>query len=254
MIITIGLTKLLKLEVPQLAKLVLEIVEKHNPESLLIENVYNDFSLLKPEIESLIVGYGPHPLTPRLNELRQKRILYATSISFQVRGLTKGYIDGSENSVMTAKHAVDLYLYNLRANNEEIINERVDQFMEEIEANVELESAFMDLRLTPYIDELQSVHSTLKEVAAERNASISKRPKGVAPISAKLVCNGLRELFMRINSARLENKELDYTPLISELNEKLIRYKGLIKLRETVNSKEGNPTDDEIVEPTSMAS
>ena len=62
----ISLTRLLKLELPQLAKGVLQIVEKHEPEVLLIESALNDFESLKPAIESLIVSYGPHPITEQL--------------------------------------------------------------------------------------------------------------------------------------------------------------------------------------------
>ena len=253
-ILKIAFSKLLKLEVPQLAKSVLGIVERHDPESLLIEKAYNDFNLLKPEIESLIVGYGPHPLTPRIEELRQKRLFYAASISFQVRGLVRGYINSTGESVAMVKHAVDLYLFNLRANNEEIINERIDQFFGEVDANEELENGVVALGFSSTIDELRSAHSIIKELISERSASISERPKGVARVSRKLIIDGLKDLFVRIASAKLDNKELDYNPLISELNEKLIRYGSLIKTRDSIlKKKRENPIiEDGSTEPTGM--
>ena len=237
----IALSKLLKLEVPQLAKLVLEIVEKHEPENLFLEKAFNDFSTLEPEIESLIVGHGPHPLTPRIEAIRQQRTLYATSISFQVKGLTRGYMIGTEDSVAKVKHATDLYLLNLRAHNEEIINERIDQFLSEIDSDEDLEGALSELGLTSYFNELRNSHSSFKELVFKRIASISKRPKGVGPVAMKVVRNGMKVMFSRIEVAQLDNKDLDYTPLISELNEQLIRYRGLIKIRETIlrNKKEG---------------
>jgi len=237
----IALSKLLKLEVPQLAKLVLVIVEKHEPENLFLEKAFNDFSTLEPEIESLIVGHGPHPLTPQIEEFRQKRLLYATSISFQARGLARGYIDGTDDAVKKVNHAVKLYLHNLKENNEEIINEKIDQFLSEIESNEELEVALSALGLTKYFNDLRSAHSSLKILLFKRNASIAKRPKGVSRMALKAVRNGIRMLFTRIEVAQIDNKDLDYTQLISELNEKLIRYNGLIKTRETAlkNKKEG---------------
>ena len=234
-------SKLLKLEVPQLAKQVLAIVEKHNPEVLLLEKAFNDFDALKPEIESLIVGYGTHQLTPQIEVLRKKRLLYATSISFQVKGLTRGYIIGTNDAVMRVKHATDLYLLNLRAHNEEIINEKIDQFLNEIDLDEDLEGAMSELGLTSYFNELRNSHSSFKELVFKRIASISKRPKGVGPVAMKVVRNGMKVMFSRIEVAQLDNKDLDYTPLISELNEQLIRYRGLIKIRETIlrNKKEG---------------
>ena len=249
----IALSKLLKLEVPQLAKQVLEIVEKHNPEVLLVEKAFNDFSALEPEIESLIVGYGPHPLTPQIEAKRQKRTLYATSITFQVRGLTKGYIDGTEEAVAIVNHAVNLYLINLRGHNEEIINEKVDQFLREVDANRELEGAVAELGLSRQINDLRIAHSGLKQLLFERNASTSERPKGIARVAAKAIRHGMKMLFTRIEVAQIDNSDLDYTPLISELNEKLIRYSSLIKMRETIlNNKKMALADGDTTEPTHM--
>lgn len=240
-IMNLSYSRLLKLEVPQLAKQVLGIVEKHSPEALLVEKAFNDFDALKPEIESLIVGYGPHPLTPQIEALRQERLLYATSISFQVRGLTKGYIEGTDDEVKIVTHAVNLYLRNLRKNNEEVINEKIDQLLSEIESNEELEVAMSTLGFTKYFNDLRSAHSRLKVLLFRRNASIAERPKGVGPIALKAVRDGMKVMFNRIEAAQMDNKDLDYTPLISELNENLIRYSGLIKTRETAlkNKKEG---------------
>ena len=241
----IPFSRLLKLEIPQLAKGVLDIVERHDPENLLIETAFNNFNLLKPEIESLIVRYGPHPITEKLEPLRQKRILYATAISFQVKGLVKGYINGTDNDVMVAKSAVNRYLNNLSANNEEIINERLDQFLNEINTNADLQNAMDVLGFTSFIDDLTSVSNQVKELLAVRNASISERPKGVLAVSSKAIRDGLKELFIRINFAKKDNKTLNYNPLISELNEKLIRFHGLIQMRETILRTNQNAASSE---------
>lgn len=239
-IINIALSRLLKLELPQLAKNVLGIVEKHEPESLLIEGAFNDFELLKPQIESLIVSYGPHPITEQLKPLRRKRILYATSISFQVRGLVNAFIDGADSDIVVAKATVDRYLKNLRRNNEEVINERIDQFLNEIDTDPAIFAAVSTLGFISYIDNLKIVHGDLKTLLDSRNASFSKREKGVALVSSKAVRSGLAILFMRISSAMYDNKELDYNPLVSELNEKLIRYQALINARATAHKSKSH--------------
>ncbi|MDD2475001.1 MAG: DUF6261 family protein [Dysgonamonadaceae bacterium] len=243
--------RLLKLELPQLAKNVLEIVEKHDLETLEIQQAYNDFSALEPEIESLIVAYGPHPLTERMKPLREKRILYATAFSFHVRGMVRGYINGTDEQIRVSKEAVNRYLYNIRANNEEVINERIDQFVKEYQMNLDLQEAISALGLSTHFDGLCDVHSQLMQLLATRNELMSQRPKGVTLLSRKIVNDGLRQLFNRIEVAQSYNKELDYTPLISELNEKLIRYDALIKLRKTIREG-GNAPVDGGMEPTRM--
>lgn len=246
LIYTLPFSRLLKLELPQLAKGVIEIVEKHNPESLLIDNALNDFELLKPEIDRLIVRHGPHPITEQLEPLRKERLLYATAISFQVRGLAKGYIDADveDSKVILAKTIVNRFLHNLRANNEVIINERVEQFINEIATSAEFAAAMNTLGFIPYISKLEAAHTDLIMLLNARNASISEREKGVSVPSSKAVRDGLRLLFLRITAAAHNNKELDYNPLISELNEKLIRYKSLINRREALLKSSKDPSSN----------
>ena len=59
-------SKLLKLELPRLANRVIEIVEKHDPETLKIKEVFDLLVEEKPQVEGLIVRHGPHPITEEL--------------------------------------------------------------------------------------------------------------------------------------------------------------------------------------------
>lgn len=233
----IALSKLLKLEIPQLAKLVLEIVEKHEPETLLLDIGFNAFSKFEPEIESLIVGYGPHALNRRIAPLREKRIKLASSFSFQIRGMLHGYLNGSEEAMWLLKDASDLYLRDLRNNNEEIINERVDQFLNSLNQIPALTAAITTLEMMPQLDELRAAHVELMALLSQRNASISARPKGVLAGASKAIRNGMKKLFNRIELAHEDNEELDYKPLINELNEQLTRYGSLIKLRKSIRDR-----------------
>lgn len=233
----IALSKLLKLEIPQLAKLVLEIVEKHEPETLMLEKGYNAFSKFRPQIESLIVGYGPHALNRSIVPLREKRIFLATSISFQIRGMMRGYISGSEDAIWLLKDVVDLYLRDLRRNNEEIINEKIDQFLTSIHQNPALSTAITTLGMMSQIEALMVIHTDLTDLLVQRNASISARPKGVLAVASKAIRDGMKLLFKRIEVGHEDNKELDYKPLINELNEQLTRYGSLIKQRKSIRAK-----------------
>ncbi len=230
-------SRLRKLELPEFADRVMGVVAQYDTESLKIKDAFDRLEAEKPQIEALTVRYGPHPVTKELSPLRKERTLYATSISFQTRGYVRGFIIGDKGAVSLAQGAVDRFLLNLRSNNEEIINRRVTQFFAEVDRNEELETALTTLGLSPLLDNLRSIHSQITELLAKRLNDISKRPKGKSEVFAKSLRDALNLLFMRITVEQSFNKELDYLPLIDELNELVIRYRGLINTRATSQAK-----------------
>lgn len=234
---SIALSKLLKLEIPQLAKLVLEILEKHDLETLKLEHAFTKFNEFRPDIESLIVGYRPHALNRDINPMREERIFLASSISYHMRGMAKGYIRGDKTAMWHLKDAADLYLSDLTKANEEIFNEKIDQFLETVNLNADLGTAIETLELTPQVNELRTIHIKLKSFLGKRNASLSERPKGVLAIASKAIRGGMRDLFSRINVAQMDNDDLNFKPLIDELNVQMTRYASLIKLRKSLRLK-----------------
>ena len=61
--VNIPYTSMLKLEVPQMVEQVIEIVEKHGPQALKINEIYNLLIAEKQQIDKLFVWYRVHPFT-----------------------------------------------------------------------------------------------------------------------------------------------------------------------------------------------
>ena len=231
-------SKLLKLELPRLANRVIEIVEKHDPETLKIKEVFDLLVEEKPQVEGLIVRHGPHPITEELQPLRKKLLMYASTITFQMNVIVREDMYVKAENVRIAKIFINRYLLKLGLKkNREVIFQRLDEFFLEIEQDAQLEAILDTLGLTDSIDELQSVHSTVKELISKRLESISERPKVKTEELAKSVRKALKDMFIQIQIAQLKNKELNYSPLINELNDLLDTYRGLINARATLNKK-----------------
>ena len=231
-------SKLLKLELPRLANRVIEIVEKHDPETLKIKEVFDLLVEEKPQVEGLIVRHGPHPITEELQPLRKKLLMYASTITFQMNVIVREDMYVKAENVRIAKIFINRYLLKLGLKkNREVISQRLDEFFLEIEQDAQLEAILDTLGLTDSIDELQSVHSTVKELISKRLESISERPKVKTEELAKSVRKALKDMFIQIQIAQLKNKELNYSPLINELNDLLDTYRGLINARATLNKK-----------------
>lgn len=253
----IKFSRLWKLEVAELANSVIEIVEKYNPETLKIDEIFDLLVEQRPQIELLEVEYGPHPITQELQNLRRRRIAFAQGIINQVRTIEYGKMEGTVEPMKVVKPVVNRYLLNLSRNNNRITSQKVTQFFEHIEEKPEVNTAMEALDLTLYLNQLQSVHSVLREQFNNRRDSISKRPKGITPSVVKSILTAMKNLFLQIELAQVKNPELDYTPLVDELNDELTNFGWLINMRASYNKKkaEGNivysraVVDDDSEEP-----
>ena len=248
MVKNIPLYRLLKLELPNLANKVISAVEKQDPEILKFNESFEVLENLKPRFINLEARYKGHPLTKDLNVLRKERLHFASLIIDQMRLHAKADKVEMRPFIKEAYPVVDRFLTNLRENNDDQISELVIQFFDQIDNNEELETALSSLGVTSDLNELRNVNSTLEEILAVRNASISGRPKKGNPPSRKSIINALRNMFNHINVVKLQNLELNYMVLIDELNGILSSYEAKINQRASVNKRkaEGIIDDKEV--------
>lgn len=177
-------SRLYKLEVPRLAKKVIEIIERHNPEDLLIKEVFDLLVAEKPHIDALNPPYGPHPITEQLSPFRRKLLMYASSIRREMSVIVREDELVQSEDVKIAKIFIDSYLINLGSNrNEELICEKVDQFFMEIDKNEELEIILTTLDLSKKIRQLKKCKCNASRTFEEKidfNFSTSERKNGHA--------------------------------------------------------------------------
>ena len=229
-------SKLLKLEIPELADKVLGIVERHNPEELLIEKVYDLLVKEKPQMLLLTVRAGVHPLTLKLKPTRKELMLRVRSIKFQLSVATQMQTDTTRESVSIVQLAVNNHLMNLKAcKNEEVVNQTIGQFLNLHNTSEELQTAVESLGFTSLVDDLQSAHTVVKEVWGERLALTSLRSMESTKDITDSVTGALDDLYKELEVAQLKNPLLDYKPLFKELNGLLKHYRYLINLRLAYN-------------------
>ena len=206
----INLHRLLKLELPNLALKVIEVIEKNEPESLKITEAFDLLLQQQPQIEILKRQYSRHEITPELEELRMKRATYSALIALNMRTLSRSEVRSGETEITPTWIIVDFYLTNLRSFNEEIIQVKLSEFFREIDEREEIETTFSTLGLTSYLNELRNVHSSIKELLTKRKTSIAARPNVNIPPIAKAVRTAMRNVFAHINFAKTQNSNLDY--------------------------------------------
>lgn len=245
-------SKLLKLELPRFANRVIGIVEKHNPEELKIIESFNLLVAEQPRIDVLIDKYGPHPQTEELVKLRKMRTLYISAIRFRLKVVIREDKSGRERDVKVVRNEVNHFFTNLKlSKNEEMFNQKVDDFFTAISQSEELGSALESLDFLENLENLQRVHTSIQSLIYKRLNSISARPSETTAELKKPVITATKNLIKHIEIAPFLNTDLDYSPLFRELNQLSIEYKNLINKRILFNKRKAEDIDNiEDVEST----
>lgn len=249
-------SRLVKLELPDLAESVIKKMDDYDPELLKIKEAFDLLAEMQPQINLLRLSYGPHEITKELHVLRKKRQTFASLITYQTKALSKDEMEEAYEAIKLVRGAVNIHLKNLGRKGDRIIHQNLLEFFRKIEESAELEAAFESLGFTNYLDELQSVHSTIEELWSARKISINQRPDVYLPPISKSVREALRNFFFQINLAQKRNVELDYSQLVVDMNAELNVFRGVIGMREAINKKkaeeaidgEGEVDNDGIIE------
>ncbi len=230
-LLSLKFSKLLKLERPKFAEDVIRIIDEHDPEVLKVKELFTLLEATKPEIDELIVWYRAHPLTAAIRHGREMRNLHVGSILQRLKVVRKE--EGERNTnVILVKIEIGRYLSNLRScKNEAVKIEKVDQFYGAIDADEDLENAFTELGFAKHLDELRSVHSSIKEHTIQRDKSIAARPKMKTKELENIVDTAIINLFRDIELAPLRNPDVKYDAVFAELNTLIGRYINFINIR-----------------------
>ena len=233
----IALSEMMLLEVNAFVEEVTAIVDKHAPESLRLSD---QLILLKEQelkTSYLTSNYGRHPLTLEYNRLHEKRMAFVSVIFNQLEAINRGMYDNKHELAQRAYLVTKTYLNSLRENNSVVITAKIVGFMLQLKKNPEEMEAFIALNLKSYIDGLGKANIDCRDASLDRLRDISKRPKINKKAIAKEAQSVLRAFFEQLSHFQNCFRDLNYTPLINELNEKILEYSKKLNTRKTINKR-----------------
>lgn len=237
-------SRLYKLEVPRLATRVIEIVEKHDPETLKIKEVFDLLLAVQPQMDALKAPRGASPFTEQLTPLRRQLLMYVGAINNRLSIVVREDVLAQDKDVKIAKIFIKSYLHGLsKSKNEELISEKVSKFFMQIDQDEELETILSKFGFTSRLNDLRNVHASLQEILMKRLASTSKVVVPT-PVLIKQVCNALTDMFLQIRVAQLKHNELDYSPLVDELNKLINWYRNLVNIRDGYNQRQAEKANE----------
>lgn len=241
-------SKMLKLEIAELAEEVISVVQKNDPELLLIKPVFDLLVAQKSLISKLKVPYGVDPYLLELKPAREEMLLLASKINLKVR-LASKRMDPKEMHVIQTSTKRHLRYLN-RSRNRTEVNQKIAGFLDDVENDENLQAAITQLDLLEDVMTLGKALDDVREIISNRSAKLSTRTK-ISTRELKRVVYGLIEdVFKEIEVAQLRNPDIDYKPVVNELNVVSRKYRLQITLRDHSNKrkaaiKNGDTTDDE---------
>ena len=183
----------------------------------------------QPNIDALTVPYAGHPITPKLANLRVLLRLQLRFIALDLKMLLAKDAAVEIDGLQLLKIEIPRFLSKLRdSKNEEIMLRKVQQFVTEVTVNPDLADAVKTHGLTDSFNTLRMTLSEINENLNKRLASYAKRIKAKTGDLTASVTMAARNMTLDINLAQLRNPELNYLPLVNDLNELLNMYKVII--------------------------
>ena len=219
-------------EFPAVVKGLLDIVEKHNPVILKIDGMYQRL-LAKRPLLNLFSEPAKSEFTQVINELQKQRAQLISAILLKMKAAEKSSV-----SIKTAARAVILpvvrtYLEGVLVNNEKVITEKVDAFLQIYIASPEQTEAGNTLGMDIYIMKLKELSDSIVENEQARTAAKAARRLANTVALRKEIANDMNNLISAIALAEVENETLDYSLLNAELTQFLVPFNTLVRARTT---------------------
>lgn len=235
----IALSRLHKIEVRALLEDVIIILEKHNPETYRLQDLYEILLEQTAKVQIFTEPYGPHASTYFMNQFHKKRLESASSISMQVKALGKTGIEEIQSMAKIARKLSKEHLTYLGRKNRLEVNSHLSLFFRNLKSSFYTEDreAFIGLGLQPYMDELKEANILYHYHSNKRSTEIDNRPPTGDRLLKRESEKRLRLFFDQVNSFQDTFKEIDYTPLISSLNVTLTGYSKSINTRIATNKR-----------------
>jgi hypothetical protein len=232
---TFNFRRIPKLEFPDLINGVIAITEKYKPETMFITGLFLKLKQVQPRLKSLAVVYTKTAETPVLKDLRNKLEALLKAILTQTKAVVKANLDSQAEQRLLVLPFIEKYFNNIITDSPKTRKERLTQMFETLDGNSELSDAVNAVGLSLYIEELRTLIQSMESTQSHRRKVKSERPRMKTKEIIIEVSTALVNYLKSVEIAMIEHPELDYMPLVNELNELFVSYKTDLKLRNALN-------------------
>ena len=253
--VNFSFSKVRRSELPEMTEEILKSVEKYNPVALKIAGMYNLLSELRPLLNILAVKYDGYPNSAEVKAQVKMRNNLLSAIRSHSIAIEKAGVIATAQQARLAIPYLKSYLNGINTDSPIVKSGRVNPMLVGLTDNDEMNEALSALGFTSYMDELKASQQSVNQGESHRKEVLAIRPK-FNNNDAKLRINtAIEHLLKAIDLAKVEYNDLDYMPLINELNVVLSNRRSVIRSRSTRNSNSvANKTTTDAPSTTTDAS
>lgn len=234
--VVISFSRLWKNEFRALVNKVVGVLDQFNPEALNLKFVYDKLVEAQAELSLLLVPEGKHPITTELSANRKNRKTLIRTLVSQIRILNSANAVYNIPQLEIVTPFVVRYLNPIVNVNSTVQTDVLDEMFGKLEVDTTLQAAITELNLNKLFDELEVLHKSIPTYETERSNTKIRQEV----ITSDVRINGekaLRNLMSEIELAQMKYPELDYNPLIEQLNDLFTFYMAQAKTRSTIRKQ-----------------
>ena len=252
-LVNLSFIKIRNSEIPEIMNAILAIVEKYDPVALKIAGMYNLLSELKPLLDRLALKYNGYPNPVELKECRDFRDKLLKAILAHMSAIEKAGLSTTAQQAALALPYLKSCMNGILLENTDTKSARISRLIHGMDEDENLNAAFATLGFKVYTDELKT---TQLNFISSMNARIENKTerKGKKAIEAReKITLAIDNLLNAIKLARFEHPEIDYMPLINELNVLIDSKLSMVKSRTTRSKNSAEKTTTVALSPTTTA-
>lgn len=232
-ITSVTFTRVPKMAFAPLVTTLAGVVEQHDPVALHIDGMYQLLLDVMPELDYLQNQANVKDKTEVLKALWQKRRTLLVTILGQSRMTAKAQVQAEEAHRTTVLPFIDKHLRTILNVTQNEQKGMLGKMFEELKDNTTMNDALVALGWKASFDELSAVEARIAHIEAVRRKCKAASPDMRTSMVKSVISEAIMDLLNRIESAQKEFKELDYMPLIKELNALLTPIAADQKARDT---------------------
>ena len=223
-----------KEELPGLINGVVKLLDKHDPEKYFVNNRYKELQELVPDLGELNAVSRKSSITDSLVDqyIYRDKLLYTMFTNY--KSIQRAKVVSQVEDLQLVKLLLEDFLVKAQKGVTEKKAEFIGQMTKTMSNNIKLNAALSSLGLAVYMSELSSVQASISLNIEDRSAYLGNLPRQMTKTAKVNSGATLQNLFSGLKLAMLDHPELDFSPLINEMNQLIIMYKSRIKSRETI--------------------
>ncbi len=234
--VNFSFSKVRRPELPVMTEEILKSVEKYDPVTLKIAGMYNLLSELRPLLSILAVKYDGYPNPEEVKAQVKMRNNILGAIVSHIVAIEKAKVSTTAQQARLAVPYLKSFLSSISTDSPITKSGRVNQMLIGLTDNDEMNDALIALGLATYMNELSTCQQAVNHGETHRKEILAIRPKFNNKDAKARVISAIEHLLKAIDLAKVEHTDLDYMPLINELNVVLTNRQSVVKSRSTRNS------------------